>query len=209
MRKWARENWPLLVVVLLALAARSSLADHYVVPSGSMEPTLLPGDRVLVDKTAYGLRLPFTLYVLGEHRAPDRGDVAVFDSPRDGTRLIKRVVALPGDRIALRAGYLTVNGESLSNPLEPGVERFGGDAIRLELRHGGGRDLRPTTVPPGHVLVLGDARGNSRDSRHFGFVPMSSLYARAMAIYYRSGDGLVWLSLSTAAEREGVRAPSG
>jgi signal peptidase I len=209
MRKWARENWPLLVVVFLALAARSSLADHYVVPSGSMEPTLLPGDRVLVDKTAYGLRLPFTLHVLGDHRAPDRGDVAVFDSPRDGTRLIKRVVALPGDDIALRSGYLIVNGKSLSDPLEPGVEHFADEAILLGLHHGGGPDIRPTRVPPGHVLVLGDSRGNSRDSRYFGFVVMSALYARAVAIYFRSGDGIVCLPLSAAPERRGPQAPSG
>lgn len=204
--RWVYRNWLLLAVVVLALAARSSLADHYVVPSGSMEPTLLPGDRVLVDKTAYGLRMPFTMLVLGTHRSPERGDVVVFDSPRDGTRLIKRVVALPGDRIALRSGRLTVNGESLSDPLEPGVERFGDEAIRLDLRRGGGRDIRPTTVPPGHVLALGDSRGNSRDSRHFGFVPMGSLYARAIAIYYRSGHGIVWLPLSTTAEGGAVRA---
>jgi signal peptidase I len=171
-----------------------------------MEPTLLPGDRVFVDKTAFGLRFPFTMSVLGARQAPERGDVVVFDSPRDGTRLIKRVVALPGDRVALRAGALTVNGEELSSELEPGVERLGDRTVRLDLRRGGGRDIPPTIVPPGHVLVLGDSRGNSRDSRHFGFIPMSSLYARAVAIYYRSGDGVVWLPLSSALDRGAVRA---
>ncbi|MGH0035692.1 MAG: signal peptidase I [Myxococcota bacterium] len=183
-------------LILLLLAARSSLADHYVVPTGSMEPTLHPGDRVLVDKTAYGVRIPFTDWNVTALREPRRGDIAVFDSPEDGTRLIKRVVAVAGDRVSVTDGRLTINGRSLTSPLEPGVERYPDRAVRLDLRFGGGPDVPPTTVPEGHVLALGDSRGNSRDSRFFGFVPARRLYARALGIYFRSGDGLVWLSLT-------------
>ena len=108
MRKWLREYRSFGLTIVLLLAARSSLADHYVVPSGSMEPTLLPGDRVLVDKQAYGFRLPFTLLKLSEGAGVARGDVVVFDSPADGTRLIKRVVALPGDVVEVSAGHVTI-----------------------------------------------------------------------------------------------------
>src|SRR5690606_24612484 len=102
----------LALVVLLALmtAARSTLADHYYVPSGSMEYARLPGDSVIVDKTAYGLRIPLTKIDLVDGDGPERGDIAVFDSPRDGTRLIKRIVAVGGDLVSVKDGLLTVNG---------------------------------------------------------------------------------------------------
>src|SRR5690606_26076009 len=86
-RSLLSEALTLIALIALLTAARSSLADHYYVPSGSMEYTLLPGDRVIVDKTAYGLRIPFTTIDLIDGDPPERGDVAVFDSPRDGTRL--------------------------------------------------------------------------------------------------------------------------
>ena len=196
MIKAIRESWPLVLVALVVLAARSSLADHYAVPTGSMEPTLLPGDRVLVDKTAYGLRLPFTDWMLYLLESPRRGDVVIFDSPEDGTRLIKRVVALPGDLVSLESGRLRINGRPLADPASPRRERFCAHAVELDLRFGGGVDIVPTRVPPGHVLVLGDSRGNGRDSRFFGAVPIEGLYARALGIYYRSGEGPVWLPLS-------------
>ena len=182
MRQKLRENWPLLAVVFLILAARSSLADHYVVPTGSMEHTLVPGDRVLVDKTAYGLRVPFTDVVVRDGATPQRGDVVIFDSPEDGTRLLKRVVAVGGDRVRLAGGRLEVNGVLQDEPA-------------LNLGYGGGPDITDTLMPAGQVLVLGDSRGNSRDGRFFGFLPADALYARALRIYYRSDDGFVWRPL--------------
>lgn len=199
MRRRILDHWPTVLFVLAMLAARSSLADHYVVPSGSMEPTLLPGDRVLVDKTAYGLRIPFTTWEIGEDAEPRRGDVAIFDSPEDGTRLIKRVVAVAGDEVSLRDGHLTINGRSLSATDAPDVERASGLAWSLALGQGGGLDIAPTKVPSGHVLVLGDARGNSRDSRYFGFVHTDTLYGRALRVFFRSEQGPAWLRLSPAA----------
>ena len=183
MKKWLREYLSFGLTILLLFAARSSLADHYVVPSGSMEPTLLPGDRVIVDKHAYGFRVPFTLLKLSEGEPLARGDVVVFDSPADGTRLIKRLIALPGDLVEVKDGHVMINGAS-HDP-----------ATRLNLELGGGPDLAPTRVPGGQVLVLGDARGNSRDSRYFGFVPQSGIYAKAVRVYYRSEAGFVWLPL--------------
>jgi signal peptidase I len=178
--KWLRDNKFFLLFMFALLAARSSFADHYVVPSGSMEQTLFPGDRVVVDKRAYGVRVPFTLVKIIDGDAPTRGDVIIFDAPDDGTRLIKRIVALGGDRLEVRRGHVFVNGL-------PGDTR-----AALELRLGGGPDVAPLEVPAGHVFVMGDFRGNSRDSRFFGFVREDQIYARASRVYYRAGEGFTW-----------------
>lgn len=181
--KWLRENRGFLVFLFALLAARSSFADHYSVPSGSMERTLFAGDRVVVDKQAYGLRVPFTLAKITAGDAPGRGDVIVFDAPDDGTRLIKRIVAVGGDRLEVRHGHVFVNGV-------PGDAR-----AALELRAGGGPDVEPVRVPDGHVFAMGDFRGNSRDSRSFGFVRQDQIYAKATRVYYRTGEGFVWKPL--------------
>jgi signal peptidase I len=191
------EGLSLLVLLALMTAARSSLADHYLVPTGSMEYSLLPGDRVVVDKTAYGVRFPLTTIDMWGDRPPSRGDVAVFDSPRDGTRLIKRVVAIGGDVVELENGRLTVNGEALHTPIGQysALERFGEREVLLNLEHGGGPDLPLQRVPDGMVLALGDHRGSSLDGRHWGFVPESELYGKAVAVYYRRGEGFIWQRL--------------
>ncbi|HEX7080003.1 MAG TPA: signal peptidase I [Gammaproteobacteria bacterium] len=187
------------LVILLALltGARSSLADHYYVPSGSMEYALIPGDRVIVDKTAYGLRIPFTTIDLFGSRSPERGDVAVFDSPRDGTRLIKRIVAVGGDVVSVKDGLLTVNGKTVDRRRGPfeAVETIGDTEAILNLDRGGGPDLPPQRVPEGMVLALGDHRGSSLDGRYWGFVDETELYGKAVAVYYRRGEGFTWLPL--------------
>jgi signal peptidase I len=108
--KAIRNNLGFILFMLGLLVTRASLADHYVVPTGSMEPALMPGDRVVVDKRAYGLRVPFTVVHLTAGDAPARGDVVVFDAPDDGTRLIKRIVAVGGDLLEVRDGHVMVNG---------------------------------------------------------------------------------------------------
>jgi signal peptidase I len=181
--RWLRQNFGFCLFMLGMLVARSSFADHYLVPSGSMEHTLHPGDRVVVDKRAYGLRVPFTLKRIVAGQAPARGDVVVFDAPDDGTRLIKRIVAVGGDLLEVQAGHALINGVP-------------GDAkADLELAQGGGPDVGPVLVPAGQIFVMGDFRGNSRDSRFFGFVREDQIYAKAARVYYRSGEGFVWLPL--------------
>lgn len=190
-----REALPLLLLLVLLVVARSSFANHYHVPSGSMQPTLQLGDRVVVDMSAYGLRVPFTRHVLVERGTPQRGDVAVFASPEDGTRLIKRVVAVGGDEVRLLDGRLAINGEPLAIEGEGDAERFGQRMVQLDLADGGGPDIISATVPAGHVLVLGDHRGRSADGRYFGFVEADSIYGKALAVYWRRGEGLSWKRL--------------
>ncbi|MCC6989477.1 MAG: signal peptidase I [Acidobacteria bacterium] len=194
--RWIRtELLPILVAVFVFAAARSSLADHYYVPSGSMEPTLVAGDRVAVDKTAYGVRIPFTKVDVIDRARPGRGDVVVFDSPASGTLLIKRVVAVGGDVVSLDRGRLTVNGASLADPAGEDAERFHDKVVRLNLADGGGPGIRGLTIPDGQLLVLGDHRGNSFDGRFFGLVAEREIYGRALAVFYRSGDGVGWRRL--------------
>jgi signal peptidase I len=193
-RSWLKSELPqLLALILLMLAGRSSLADHYLVPSGSMEETLQVGDRVVVDKTAHGLRLPFTMIKLSAGEAVARGEVAIFDSPKNGVRLIKRIVAIGGDEVLIKNGQLVVNGISLAE--EPALELFGERVAQLNLRDGGGPDLYIESVPKGMLLAVGDHRGNSLDGRIFGLVAEEEIYGRAIAVYYRSGEGFIWKSL--------------
>src|SRR6185369_5552121 len=135
--RWLRQNFAFGLFMLGLLIARSSFADHYLVPSGSMENTLFPGDRVVVDKRAYGLRVPFTLVKMAPGEAPARGDVVVFDAPDDGTRLIKRIVAVGGDVLEVHDGHALINGM-------PGDKK-----AAIDLRMGGGPDVAPVRVPEG------------------------------------------------------------
>ena len=159
-----------------------------------MEPTLVAGDRVVVDKMAYGLRVPFTQVriVNGERVAP--GEVVIFNSPRDGKRLIKRIVAVGGDTVEIRDGHLLINGQLMATDGNWSTERIGERVVSLNLRHGGGPDYRQT-VPAGKLLAVGDHRGNSLDGRSFGLIDEHTVYGKARAVYYRSGEGLVWKAL--------------
>lgn len=190
------KRWlPDLLFLLLLLAARSSLADHYYVPSGSMEFTIMPGDRVFVDKTAYGIEFPFLDVQMLAGSSPRAGEVAIFDSPADGIRLIKRIVAVAGDEVELRSGRLLLNGEVLSCDTGSSRECFSGHFADLNLQHGSGQDVAPFVVPEGKVVAIGDSRGNSRDSRYFGLVDEAALYGRAVSVFYRKNQGFQWQKL--------------
>lgn len=155
----------------------------------------MPGDRVFVDKTAYGLRVPFTNLDIIKRDPVGRGEVVIFDSPRDGTRLIKRIVAVGGDQVEMQQGMLKIDGELLASTDTELAEWFGERLALLNMQHGGGPDIPPGTIPDGMVLAVGDHRGSSLDGRYFGLVPESDIYGRAIAVYFRSGDGFVWKAL--------------
>jgi signal peptidase I len=169
----------------VALTARASLADHYRVPSGSMEPTVHIGDHIVVSKMAYGIRLPLTDMYLVRYATPARGDVVVIEPPDDeskhvadgdviGSVLLKRVVAVAGDLVEVRDGHVHIDGREIPE-------------ARISLASGGGPDLAPVRVPEGKVLLLGDNRGNSRDGRWFGFVDRALVLGRAVSVVARDG----------------------
>lgn len=194
--KWlATELLPMIIVSIIVMAARSSLADHYIIPSGSMEHTLAIGDHVFVDKLAYGARLPFSHVRLTPGERPHRGEVIIFNSPEDGKRLIKRIVAEGGDKMKLVAGELHINGRSMRDASGESVERFGDRVAQLNLSEGGGPDVDAMVIPDGQLLVVGDARGNSRDGRYFGLIPEDIAYGKAVSVIYRKGEGFVWKGL--------------
>lgn len=194
-RKLLREVGSMAVVVVVLLAARSTFADHYHVPTGSMLPTVEPRDRLVVSKLAYGFRLPFTTIYLWESDGPQRGDVVVLESPTSGDTLLKRVVATPGDTVTVTRGRIALGESGVAMRREDGVwqENLGGGWHGLRLTHAGGPDFGPVEVPADHYLVMGDNRGESLDGRAFGFVRRSAIYGRALAVVYR--DGFRWQEL--------------
>src|SRR5439155_26929888 len=101
---------PAVILIIVMCSFRSAIADWNIVPSGSMNPSILEGDRIFVNKLAFGLRVPFTSWEVAHWSTPSRGDVVVFYSPADGERLVKRVVGLPGDTIAMTNNALLING---------------------------------------------------------------------------------------------------
>lgn len=211
-RWWRQEIRPFLVVALVMFSIRSSLADWNVVPSGSMEPTILVGDRVLVNKLAYDLKVPFTTWHIAEWSNPQRGDIVVFFSPKDGTRLVKRVIGLPGDTIELRNDQLVINGEPVDyTTLEPKIPEQLSDherdhgvfATELLPVHSHAvmaingvpamRTFGPVHVSDGRYFMMGDNRDNSFDSRYFGTVPRDQIVGRASSVVLSFDKENYWL----------------
>jgi signal peptidase I len=212
--EYARSFFPVFLIVLLL---RSFLIEPFRIPSGSMMPTLLVGDFILVNKFVYGIRLPVSDDKIFDVSKPQRGDVVVFRYPLDpSTPFIKRVVGLPGDRIAYYNKVLYINGQQADQRL---IGRYIG--------HGSGADMTGATlkqetlgdithpilvqsgypsadaklvVPEGHYFVLGDNRDNSRDSRYWGTVPDELLIGKAFSIWmnWDLGHGIDWTRIGTS-----------
>jgi signal peptidase I len=198
---WREEIRPVVILALVVCSLRSSLADWNDVPTGSMKPTILEGDRVCVNKLAYDLKVPFTTWHLAEWSNPSRGEIVVFFSPHDGRRLVKRVVGLPGDLIELRNGSLVLDGQVV--PYRPIAEELLRDVDASErvshlyvseqlpgqshpvAAHPGvpaRRDYGPYRVPEGWYFMLGDNRDESFDSRYFGPVERKQIVGRATVV---------------------------
>jgi signal peptidase I len=211
-RWWKREIRTLLILALIMFSIRSSLADWNVVPSGSMQPTILVGDRVLVNKLAYDLKVPFTTWHIAEWSNPQRGDIVVFFSPKDGTRMVKRVIGLPGDTIELRNEQLFINDQPVDyTTLEPAVSKQLTDPERA---HGifateqlpdhphavmaingvpAMRTFGPVHVSAGRYFMMGDNRDNSFDSRYFGAVDRSQIVGRTSSVVLSLDKSNYWL----------------
>jgi signal peptidase I len=197
MKGFIRTNKGFILFMLLFGVFRTAVADWNPIPSSSMRPNLLEGDVVFVNRLAFDLKVPLTDTIVTHTGEPRRGDVVTFSSPKDGTRLIKRLVALPGDVVEMRNEMLIINGrqaqyDEVQQVMEPAgkgevpalriSERFGGHARRVQFIpqiDTPARSFGPVTVPPGQYMMLGDNRDNSADSRYIGFVPRKLLIGRA------------------------------
>jgi signal peptidase I len=196
-KNWLKGNRGFIAFLLCFGFFRLAIADWNPVPSGSMRPTLLEGDVVLVNRLAYDFKLPLSDTALLHLGEPQRGDVITFSSPKDGMRLIKRLVALPGETVELRNEVLFVNGKAsayadaqqLEEPIGQGqlttairaTERLPEreHAVQFLPKVPARRDFGPLTVPEGNYFFLGDNRDNSVDSRFIGLVPRDLLIGRA------------------------------
>jgi signal peptidase I len=198
LRKDAKQ---LIVTLLVLFAFRSAIADWNDVPTGSMKPSIIEGDRILVNKLAYDLKVPFTTWHLAQWDNPTRGDIVVFFSPADGVRLVKRVVGVPGDRIELVNNQLRVNGQPADySPLDskfgselPAAERplhqFATETVAGRSHPVMGTASLPAprtfgsiVVPAGQYFMMGDNRDNSYDSRFYGCVDRRRIVGRASSV---------------------------
>ncbi len=168
------------IAVLLALFIRTFIVQAFKIPSSSMEPTLLVGDHILVNKFVYGVKLPFvrsTLVPLGD---PQRNDVIVFIYPVDKSKdFIKRVIGLPGETVETKGTEVFVDGKRLGDTHGFYARRDG-----QRILHENQASFGPVTVPDGHYFVMGDNRDNSHDSRFWGFVPENAIKGKAFIIYW-------------------------
>jgi signal peptidase I len=200
MKAFLHKNRGFLAFMLLLGVFRTAVADWNPIPSGSMRPNLLEGDVVFVNRLAYELKLPLTNVILLRTGEPQRGDIATFYSPKDGTRLIKRVAAVPGDVIEMRDKRLIINGhEDSYTTVEHTTERLDNgqvlQAVRLTESDGkqshivqwlpevAARDnFGPMQIPPDQFLMLGDNRDDSADSRYIGLVQRNLLIGHAVRV---------------------------
>lgn len=194
MRGW---GYSIFIAMMIATSFKSAIADWNIVPTSSMKPTIVEGDRILVNKLAYDLKVPYTTVHLAEWGDPQRGDIVVFYSPADGKRLVKRVVGIPGDFIAMRNNQISINGakityERINDPgtLSIGTNQLGfveelgkvKHPIMVSPERSSRRSFGPITIPDDHYFMMGDNRDNSADSRYFGFVARSRVVGQATAI---------------------------
>jgi len=200
-KMWKEWRMTILFIVFVVVPMKSSLADWNWVPTSSMNPTVLEGDLVYVDKMAYDLRFPLTLHRLAKWSDPQRADIVICFSPDDGSRLVKRVIGEPGDTIEMRNNILIINGETAaytkiqSKYTECLPSRLRGRSI-LAMEDLDGfahpvmsvpsiravRSFGPITVPEGNYFVMGDNRDMSRDSRFFGFVERKLIVGKAKGV---------------------------
>jgi signal peptidase I len=171
---------PIIIAVLIALFVRTFVVQAFKIPSSSMEPTLLVGDYLLVNKFIYGTRLPFTDKKLFEFKKPRRGDIIVFIYPKDRSKdFIKRVIGEEGEKVEIIQNKIYINDQRIDDPWGyyseksplarylPSMERYG-----------------PVVVPKDSLFVLGDNRDNSQDSRFWGFVTLNEVRGKAFIIYF-------------------------
>jgi signal peptidase I len=193
-----KENKSLLLFISLMLVFRSAVADWNDVPTGSMKPTIVEGDRILINKMAYDLKLPFSQQTLIKFTDPERNDIVIFESKVADKRLVKRVIGVPGDTISMINNQLLVNQEAASykvitsnNDYVLSEESIAGNRhlIRTSTKPGNRSrsklsNFREVTIPEGFYLMMGDNRDNTADSRVIGLVPREEIIGRSKKIAF-------------------------
>ena len=200
MKNWVSTNKGFVLFLCLFGIFRTAVADWNPIPSGSMHPNLLEGDVVFVNRLAFDLKVPLTHIVISHLSDPQRGDVVTFSSPTDGTRLIKRVIGLPGDTVEMRDERLVVNGKAADytvldqvaelmtqGPSTPALrisETVGSHTQKIQVlpEIAARRNFAPVVIPKDQFMMLGDNRDNSADSRYIGLVRREMLIGRAVRV---------------------------
>lgn len=210
---WVRD---VVVIIAFMVILRSSIVNWYVIPTGSMLPTIKIRDHVLVNKLSYGLMLPFMGHQIISWDAPKRGDIVLFDSPMDHITFVKRVVGLGGDTISFDNGVLQINNSRVNEVLQEDrailedmgdqsacnngegknlyLEKFTDKDVEhhiLRSSRGGNTNLesRAWSVPEGRLLVVGDNRDCSNDGRYWGYVDVDRIYGKAVRVFYSIQSG--------------------
>ena len=177
------------MALLLALFIRTFIVQAFKIPSGSMIPTLLIGDHILVNKLSYGLRIPIVGHYLVQFGKPQRGDVVVFIYPEDRSKdFIKRVIGVEGNLVEIRGKKVYLNNEAIEDPYAHFEEKdapAGGIYVR--------DNFGPVRVPAHHIFVMGDNRDKSYDSRFWGFVNLDDVRGKAFVIYWSWDGGDRWV----------------
>lgn len=190
-----RENRQFMLLLCCIIFFKSAIADLSSISGASMQPTLLDGDKVWVNKLAYDIRIPFTEISLGSVADPARGDIVIIDSQQAGKRLVKRIVGLPGDTIYMHDNALVINGEPADYQVVTEddssmiiVERLPEHSHQAKLSTSyfsrTMRNFGPVTVPSDSYFVLGDNRDNSADSRAYSFVPREEIIGRSSSVVF-------------------------
>lgn len=201
LKQWYEWRAFLIIFLLVFVPLRSSVANWYWVPTGSMNPTILEGDMVFVDKLAYDLKVPLMDHPVVEWATPQWGDIVVCYSKKGDVRLVKRVIGVPGDTIEMQNNVLLINGRTVDySPLEARYheglsEELKNHSIFAKETLGNvshsvmstplvpaNRHFPKMTIPEGHYFVMGDNRDNSNDSRYFGFVERHSILGKAKGV---------------------------
>jgi signal peptidase I len=192
-RFW-KDNQQFFLILTFIVFFKSAIADLSSISGASMQPTLLDGDKIWVNKLAYDVKVPFTEISLKQLNAPERGDIVIIDSKKAGKRLVKRIIGIPGDTILMQSNTIIINGkvinykiiseDSESITIQESIGRSHNIRIANNFDQGRIRTFGPAQVPDGEFFVLGDNRDNSADSRTYSFIPRGELIGRSSSVIF-------------------------
>lgn len=189
-----KDNQQFFFILTCIVFFKSAIADLSSISGASMQPTLLDGDKIWVNKLAYDVKVPFTEISLKQLNAPERGDIVIIDSKKAGKRLVKRIIGIPGDTILMQSNTIIINGKSVNYEIvsedseaitiQESIDRSHNIRIANNFDQRRIRTFGPAQVPEGQFFVLGDNRDNSADSRVYSFIPRGELIGRSSSVIF-------------------------